>query len=153
MIASSKFQKGRPFVLVSACLLGINCRYDGGNALNEKLVSDDSIIKIPFCPEQLGGLSTPREEAEIETGDGKTVLAGKAKVIGSRSGKNYTHYFLKGVEESWKMAQFFSCQKALLKRNSPSCGVGTIRRKGQLIDGNGVTAAFLISKGISVEVI
>jgi len=139
--------------LVSACLLGINCRYDGKNALEPKLLElmkEDQII--PICPEQLGGLPTPREPAWIVGGEGSDVLKGAAKVI-SRSGRDVTENFRTGAEETLKVAKLFGAKCAILKARSPSCGCGGIREPfsfDKLKSGDGVTAALLKKNGFKV---
>lgn len=139
--------------LVSACLLGVNCRYDGKNALDSKLLEllkGDQII--PICPEQLGGLQTPREPAWIVGGEGTDVLRGVAKVI-SRSGRDVTENFRRGAEEALRLAELFGAKCAILKSKSPSCGCGGIREPfsfDKLKRGDGVTAAILKKNGIKV---
>ena len=139
--------------LVSACLLGVNCRYDGKNALEPKLLEllkeDQS---IPICPEQLGGLPTPREPAWIVGGEGSDVLKGVAKVI-NRSGEDVTENFRMGAEEALRVAKFFGAKCAILKARSPSCGCGEIREPfsfDKLKCGDGVTAALLKKSGVKV---
>lgn len=140
-------------ILVSACLCGINCRYDGGNTLNNEILRLFKEGKvIPVCPEQLGGLETPREPHEILQGTGKTVLDGEDKVV-SVKGKDSTENFVKGAYETLKIAQSCNAQVAILKSKSPSCGVGVIYDggfSGNKKDGNGVTAELLIKNGIKV---
>ena len=130
-------------ILVSACLLGIECRYDGSCAVNEnieKLREKHNIV--PVCPEVYGGLKTPREPCEILNG----------RVI-TKSGKDVTESFNKGAQEILNLARFFDCQYAILKERSPSCGYKKIYDgtfSGTLIDGNGITADLLINNGIPV---
>lgn len=130
-------------ILVSACLLGINCRYDG----NSKFIEELNIIKdkynlIPICPEIYGGMETPRQASEI-IGD---------KVL-SKTGEDVTDYFKKGADETLKLAKFFNCKLAILKEHSPSCGYGKIYDgsfSGKLVDGNGLTAELLAKNGITI---
>jgi uncharacterized protein YbbK (DUF523 family) len=139
--------------LVSACLLGVNCRFDGNNSLEPKLLEllkDDQII--PICPEQLGGLPTPREPAWIVGGEGSDVLEGAAKVI-SRSGRDVTQNFRVGADEALKLAKLYRVKCAVLKSKSPSCGCGEIREPfsfNKSKSGCGVTAALLKLNGIKV---
>lgn len=141
--------------LVSACLAGANCRYNGTNKLNpqiQKLVSQGKAI--PVCPEQLGGLSVPRPPSEIDGGSGEDVLDGKARVI-DREGNNVTSAFLSGAREVLKIAQAKNANKAIFKSKSPSCGCGQIydgKFSQNLVNGNGVATALLIKNGIEVEV-
>lgn len=138
--------------LCSACLLGVECRYDGRSKANQKVIELAKKEKmIPVCPEQLGGLPTPREQAEIK-GDGSGVLARKAKVI-TKSGKEITEKFIFGAREVLKIAKLFDIREAVLKQRSPSCGCGQIYDgtfSGKIINGDGVTAALLKKNGIKV---
>ncbi len=142
-------------VLVSACILGVNCRYDGGNVRNEKLmavIDKGSIVPIPVCPEQLGGLPTPRKRCEIVGGDGFDVLEGKAKVL-SEDGEDLTDYLLRGAEEVLKIAKLVKADLAVMRDGSPSCGCGRIYDgsfSGRKIEGYGVTSALLIWSGFRV---
>lgn len=130
-------------ILVSACLAGVDCKYNGGNNENAKiieLIKNNDVILV--CPEQLGGLSTPRDPAE-NIND---------KVITDK-GKDVTKEFDKGAEEVLKLAKKFNIKKAILKSRSPSCGKGKIYDgtfSGKKIDGNGKTAELLIKNGIEV---
>jgi len=137
--------------LVSACLLGVKCRYDGTSAREPKLLKLAKRERlIPICPEQLGGLPTPREPAWIVGGDGSDVLKGGAKVI-SQSGGDVTENFCRGAEEALKVAKLFGARGAILKARSPSCGCGKVRGPfsfDKLKDGDGVTAALLKKNGI-----
>ena len=141
--------------LVSACLLGVNCRYDGGSNLQPDiidLVKNHGHTLIPLCPEQLGGLPTPRAPAEIKGGDGQLVLAGKARVL-NIDGEDVTACFLLGAEQAWQLARVFGAEGAILKEGSPSCGTGTIYDgsfQKKMIRGYGVTSALLINQGLAV---
>ena len=138
-------------ILVSACLAGIKCCYNGENALSshiESLVRKKSAI--PVCPEQIGGLSTPREPAEIVGGDGRDVLEGRARVL-TRSGEDVTGQYIRGAEEVLKIAKMVGAKKVILKRNSPACGFNEIYHEGRLVNGNGVCSALLIKHEIEVE--
>lgn len=139
--------------LVSACLCGINCKYSGKNNLNEKVLDlFNKGLALPVCPEVLGGLTTPREPAEIAGGSGKDVFGGKAKVI-SKIGEDNTEAFIKGAEQVLEIAEKMSVKTAILKANSPSCGYGQIYDgtfSGEKILGNGVTAELLKKNGIEV---
>jgi len=140
-------------IIISACLCGVNCRYNGESNLNEKVLS---IFKkgnaVLICPEQLGGLETPREPQEIQGGTGMDVLEGKAKVV-SKTGKDSTEKFIKGAYETLKIAKNVGAKLAILKANSPSCGCGEIYNgffQGKLIKGNGATAELLMNNQIKV---
>ncbi len=140
-------------ILISACLLGVNCKYNGKNNFKDRISKHLKNKRIiPICPEQLGGLPTPRPSAEIEGGDGQDVLNGKATVI-NREGKDVTEEFIKGAYEVLKLAKILGTTKAILRSKSPSCGVGKIyngKFDGTLTEGDGVTAALLKSEGIEV---
>ena len=130
-------------ILISGCLLGLKCRYDGKE---KKLPEIEKLIKeynlIPICPEQLGGLVTPRTPAEIIN----------AKVI-TQDNKDVTDKYKLGAEEALKLAKLFDCKKAILKENSPSCGCGKIYDgtfSHKLIDGNGITADLFLKNNIEV---
>ena len=132
----------RPVYLVSACLLGLNTRYDGASkpsaACRDEL---KGAIWIPVCPEQLGGLPTPRTPADLVGGQGGEVLNGRARVI-TRNGVDVTEQFIRGARQVLRIALEQQVAGAFLKRGSPSCGGGDVL---------GVTAALLKSKGIPVQ--
>jgi uncharacterized protein YbbK (DUF523 family) len=140
-------------VLVSACLAGCECRYDG--AANEtstvaRLVAEGRAV--PVCPEEEGGLSTPRPPAEIVGGDGHDVLAGRARVI-TRDGKDVTDAYIAGARKALEAAQEAGASQAILKSRSPSCGRGQLYDGSfsrTLADGDGVTTALLRTNGIEV---
>lgn len=140
-------------IVVSACLVGVNCKYNGGNNDNEKVkefLKNKEFILI--CPEQLGGLTTPRDPSEINNIDGREVLKGNSKVI-SCENKDVTDNFLQGARESLKIAQMYNCKKALLKDGSPSCGCNYIYDgsfTGNKISGVGVTTALFKENNIEV---
>jgi len=140
-------------MLVSACLLGVNCRHDGKNKLNEKITRlATQKFLIPVCPEQLGGLGTPREPMRIIDGAGAEVLDGKAKVM-NKSGKDVTENLVRGAEEVLKIAKSLGVKDVILKARSPSCGCGKIHSGAfpdRLVEGDGVTAALLKKSGICV---
>lgn len=129
--------------LCSACLLGASCRYDGKSKKSKKVIAlARKEILIPVCPEQLGGLPTPREPAEQ-----------KGKEVFTKSGKRVTKAFRKGAEEVLKLAKQLGVKEAILKQRSPSCGNGRIYDgtfSGTIIKGNGVTAELLKRKGLKV---
>ncbi len=132
--------------LISACLLGIRSRYDGGSSPCRLLLkSRDRLALIPICPEQLGGLPTPREPAEIRGGDGNDVLQGRAAVV-TREGHDVTANFVRGAEETLRMAILLKVRGIILKEGSPSCGYGRIHDgsfTGRWREGHGVTASLL----------
>jgi uncharacterized protein YbbK (DUF523 family) len=140
-------------MIVSACFAGIHCRFDQRhNRIDEiqRLVRQGRAI--PVCPEQMGGLPTPRNPAEIVGGDGEDVLDGRARVVDNQ-GNDVTEAFLAGAREALAMAQAIGAKKAILKERSPSCGScaiydGTFSKT--LKPGVGVTAAMLRRNGIDV---
>lgn len=130
-------------ILVSACLLGQSCRYDGSDCYQagiERLKAKHHLI--PVCPEIYGGLPTPREPAEIIGG----------RVI-TKCGANVTAAFEKGARETLALARLLDCRVAVLKAKSPSCGRGQIYDgsfSGRLIDGSGILARLLMDEGLTV---
>lgn len=138
-------------VIVSACLLGLRTRYDGKDAFSVEAASLlEGRTVIPVCPEQLGGLSTPRLPAGITGGDGQNVLAGTAAVLTS-SGEDVTIQFVKGAMDTLQIARLNGVQEAYLKEKSPSCGSTLICRDGACVSGMGVTAALLSSEGLAIK--
>ena len=130
-------------LLISACLLGIPCRYDGRSV---KAVDVSALREkynlIPVCPEIYGGLPTPRTPSERQ-GE-KTVM---------KDGRDVTENYLLGARAAYDLCVELGCKKALLKEKSPSCGKGKIYDgsfTGTLTDGNGVTAEYLLARGIEV---
>lgn len=130
-------------ILVSACLLGVSCRYDGiGKEYKEITALLNQHVLIPICPEQLGGMETPRPPAERID-----------EFVMSREGQDVTAYYKRGAEQVLKLAKLYDCQYAILKERSPSCGAGQIydgNFNGTLIEGDGVTAELLKKHGIQV---
>lgn len=132
-------------LLISACLMGFECKYSGGsNKLSDERLSElrEKYRLIPVCPEAAGGLPTPRDPSE-RLGD---------RVVSSK-GRDVTAQFTKGAETALFLAQKYGCKKALLKRNSPSCGGEYIYDgsfSGRLIPGEGLTAELLRAEGIEV---
>lgn len=128
--------------LVSSCLVGLCTRYDGRLKTNPACLKRlESVTWIPVCPEQLGGLSTPREAADIHNGDGHDVLSGDAVVL-TKSGLDITQQFIKGAHQVLDIAQRQNVHTIILKSGSPSCAV---KRKV------GVTAALLQQHGFKPE--
>ncbi|QUH27152.1 DUF523 domain-containing protein [Serpentinicella alkaliphila] len=140
-------------ILVSACLLGVNCKYDGKNNYNRELVDllNGKAI-VPVCPEQLGGLTTPRIAAEIQNGDGSDVVENSFKVL-TKEGVDVSEAFIKGAKETLYIAMSMCITQAFLKAKSPSCGSGKIYDgtfSGVLRSGDGVTTYLLKKNGIKV---
>ena len=133
--------------IISACLAGVNCKYSGGNNQDNRIIK---LVKegkgILVCPEQLGGLPTPRLPSEI-------VEIEDVKMVRSTDGEDVTKEFVKGAEEIIKIAKLMNVKKAILKSKSPSCGYGKIYDGSftkTLKSGNGLTAELLILNGIEV---
>ena len=135
-------QKNRP-IICSACLLGLATRYDGKIKANKKVLDlVKSELLIPVCPEQLGGQSTPRKNAEI---------CGK-KVV-EADGADVSAEFKKGAREVLKIVKFNGVEKAIFKQRSPSCGCGQVYDgsfSGKIIKGDGITTKLLKKNGIKV---
>lgn len=129
--------------ICSACLLGVKCRYDNKGKANEKILElSKREVLIPICPEQLGGLPTPREAAEQM---GKKII--------TKSGEDVTDSFKKGAKEVLKIAKLYGIKEAILKQKSPSCGCGQVYDggfSGKIIKGNGITASLLEKNGIKI---
>lgn len=130
--------------LCSACLLGLECRYD------KKRKADSNVLEltkheilIPVCPEQLGGLSTPRDPAEKK----------EERVI-TKSGQDVTEEFVNGAKMVLQIAKLLNVKSAILKQRSPSCGCGQIYDgtfSNTKIKGNGITTMLLLENGIEVQ--
>jgi len=140
-------------VLVSACLLGRECRYDGSQnrdrALERELESE-GWEAVPFCPEEHGGLGTPRPPAWIEARGAEAVLDGEDRVL-TDAGKDVTEAFVKGARGALETCRLHGIRLAFLKERSPSCGVCRTHVAGGVADGPGVTAALLAREGIEVR--
>lgn len=130
-------------ILVSACLLGVPCRYDG---TSKRYPGMEALLQrhtcIPVCPEQMGGLPTPRPPAE-RRGEG----------VFTADGTDVTAAYRRGAAAALELARLYGCEAAVLKERSPSCGRGVIHDgtfSGGLIAGNGVTSALLVAGGVPV---
>lgn len=139
--------------IVSACLVGINCRYDGKSELRNELIE---VFRrgelLPLCPEQLGGLPTPRAPSKIVDGDGYDVLDAKTRVVNQR-GEDVTEIFIRGAMEVLKIAKILNVKEAILESKSPSCGCGRIYKEtsAELVKGDGILTALLKRNGIEVS--
>ena len=141
--------KNKPKILISACLLGKNCKYNGGN--NADAISVGELAKlgqiyelIAVCPESMGGLTTPREPAEIYA---------NGRVITKFSGRDVTAEFILGAQICADIARENDCKIAVLKERSPSCGSGWIYDgsfTARIVSGDGITAAALKKLGVRV---
>ncbi len=130
-------------ILVSACLLGTPCRYDGKSKPNAAVLAlGEHFRLIPVCPEVMGGLPTPRLPAEI-----------RGDCVTRRDGADVTEEYRKGAEAVLAIALREACQTAILKERSPACGCGSVYDgsfSGALIAGNGICAEVLLGEGIRV---
>jgi len=130
-------------ILISECLLGINCKYNGGNNHRDFVEElSEKYNLIPFCSEILGGLPTPRVASE-RCGN---------KVI-NKEGIDVTENFIRGADETLKLAEIFKCEMAIVKSKSPSCGYGEVYDGSfskNLISGNGYTVDLLIENGVQI---
>ncbi|WP_440603032.1 DUF523 domain-containing protein [Bacillus sp. GB_SG_008] len=140
-------------IVISACLAGIACRYDGNDNLvtkiQELLEKEETIL---ICPEVLGGLPTPRTPAEIVGGNGDDVLNGTAKVI-DQNGNDVTEIFIAGAYEALNQIKDLNPEYIILKERSPSCGSSVIYTgefNGQKQNGYGVTTALFRRHGFTV---
>ncbi len=134
------------YVAVSACLLGLSCRYDGKSKEDKEIIKalrgKNNISVLPVCPEILGGLKTPRKPCER-----------RKEGVFSEDGTDFTKNYQKGAQEVLKLCNLFGCKAAILKANSPSCGNkniydGTFSKR--LTKGEGVTAELLRKNGIKI---
>ncbi len=138
-------------LIVSACLAGRSCRYDGQDRARSdivRLVARGDAVAV--CPEESGGLGTPRDPADLTGGDGGAVLDGRARVV-TASGRDVTAEFLAGASAALAAARAAGARRAVLTARSPSCGVGRVWCDGRLVSGHGVTAALLAREGIEVS--
>jgi uncharacterized protein YbbK (DUF523 family) len=143
--ASIKILGGeKTMIIVSGCLAGLHCRYNGEAKPDKEVIRLVAEGKaVPVCPEQLGGLSTPRQPSEITKGR-----------VFRKDGVDVTEEFQNGAREALKLAKMVNAKQAILKSRSPSCGSGKIYDgtfSGLLVDGNGVFAALCKANGIDVK--
>lgn len=141
----------RERVLVSACLLGRECRHDGRSKLDrvlERELAREGVVAVPFCPEEHGGLGTPRPSSWIERSSAQDVLDGADRVV-SAEGRDVTAGFVRGAEGALALCREHGILRAFLKERSPSCGVRQTHVDGVLVDGPGVTSALLQRNGIA----
>lgn len=134
--------------IISSCLAGISCRYDGESSENQYVIELVRQGKaMPVCPELLGGLPVPRVCCEIIEDE-----RGEQRIVSSE-GRDFTREFALGAEKTLEIARIIGAKKAILKSKSPSCGCGLVYDgtfSGRLIEGNGLTAELLMENGIEV---
>ncbi len=141
--------------LVSACLLGQDCRYDGRSKPASAVITQvetwraagDEVVAV--CPEELGGLGTPRPAAELRGGDGAAFWAGRAEVYRVEDEEDVSAAFRLGAERAAKLGE--GAVEAVLKARSPSCGCGRTEIDGERRAGDGVFAALLRSRGLRLR--
>ncbi len=145
-------QKGCETILVSACLLDLPTRYDG-RAKGSQEVLDylqrEKLTPVPVCPEQLAGMTTPRDKTFFRSGDGQAVLSGAGEAV-SAKGLSMNEVFCHGARLTLEIARLSGCRRALLKEGSPSCGVHRVYLGENKVAGVGVTTALLINSGLTV---
>ncbi len=139
--------------LISACLLGVRCTWSGNDNRNDRAIELSRVeTLIPVCPEQLGGLATPRAPQEIQGGTGEDVLDNKCRVL-NKNGEDVTSEFIRGAEETLEIARQLNIREFIARSGSPSCGCGQIYDgtfRDRLMDGDGVTTALLRRSGIRI---
>jgi len=140
--------------LISACLLGIRCTWSADDRYKNDRAIELSKVEtlIPVCPEQLGGLATPRVPQEIQGGTGEDILDGKCRVL-NKNGEDINNQFIRGAEETLKIVRQLNIKEFIAKSGSPSCGCDQIYDgtfSGRLINGDGVTTALLRRNGIRI---
>ncbi len=140
-------------IVVSKCFTGECCRYDGRSKPDPEIAAlVEAGEAVAVCPEQLGGLPTPRVPSEL-TGSGERVLIGLERAV-TKDGRDVTREYVSGAYEALRLAKEAGCTRAVLKARSPSCGQGEIYDgsfSGRIVPGDGVTAALFKANGITVE--
>lgn len=140
-----------PVILVSACLLGVACRYNGTAKKNERVLAFVQGRRfVPVCPESLSGLPVPRPPAEFVEGDGSGLRSGRSRVS-LREGAEVSREFLRGAAEAVKISRLVRAGEAILKDRSPSCGVYEVYQNGRLVPGVGCFTAMLLLEGVAVK--
>lgn len=145
-------RKGCRTILVSACLLGLPTRYDGRAKGSQKVLDylqREQLTPVPVCPEQLAGMTTPRDKTFFLSGDGQDVLSDNGEAV-STKGLSMNKVFCHGARLTLEIARLSGCRRALLKESSPSCGVHRVYLGENKVAGVGVTSALLINAGIKV---
>ena len=139
--------------LISACLLGMRCTWSGNDNKNDRAIELSKVeTLIPVCPEQLGGLATPRAPQEIQGGTGEDVLDNGCRVL-NKNGEDVTTEFITGAEETLEIVRQLNIKEFIARSRSPSCGCGRVYDgtfRDRLIDGDGVTTALLRRSGIRI---
>jgi uncharacterized protein YbbK (DUF523 family) len=151
-VSSRDPRPGAERVFVSACLLGRRCKYDGGDnrdrVLEEEL-AEQGLEAVPFCPEEAGGLGTPRPPAWL-TAPADEVARGAGRVV-TDAGRDVTAGFRRGAEAAVELCQREGLRRAFLKERSPSCGCRQTHVDDRLVDGPGLTATLLEAAGVECQ--
>jgi uncharacterized protein YbbK (DUF523 family) len=153
VVSAPQAPQGSPRrILVSACLLGVRCRHDGRDRFEPGLRerAGPGATLVPACPEELGGLGTPRASAELRGGDGAAALEGRARVVDVH-GRDVTEAFVRGAERALSIARAAGATEAWLTERSPSCGCRATHVDGAVVPGPGVAAALLARAGLAVS--
>ena len=146
------FKTSGKTILVSACLLGLPTRYDGKAKRSQDVLDylqREKLTPIPVCPEQLAGMTTPRDKTFFQSGDGRAVLAGNGEAV-SENGRSMNAIFCRGAKMTREIARLSGCRRALLKEGSPSCGVHRVYLGEDKVAGVGVTSALLMNSDLDV---
>lgn len=146
------FKTSGKTILVSACLLGLPTRYDGKAKRSQDVLDylqREKLTPIPVCPEQLAGMTTPRDKTFFQSGDGRAVLAGNGEAV-SENGRSMNDIFCRGAKMTLEIARLSGCRRALLKEGSPSCGVHRVYLGEDKVAGVGVTSALLMNSDLDV---
>ena len=146
------FKRSGKTILVSACLLGLPTRYDGKAKRSQDVLDylqRENLTPIPVCPEQLAGMTTPRDKTFFQSGDGRAVLAGNGEAV-SENGRSMNAIFCRGAKMTLEIARLSGCRRALLKEGSPSCGVHRVYLGEDKVAGVGVTSALLMNSDLEV---
>ena len=141
----------KPPIIVSACLVGKRCRYNGEDRAHPgviRFLRKKNYVAI--CPERLAGWGVPRPPVEFHGGGARKVAEGKAKIVDDR-GRNRTASLMKGVTRALRRALSLKAREAILKEKSPSCGVGKVYRDGRLARGEGIFTYQLERHGVEVR--
>jgi uncharacterized protein YbbK (DUF523 family) len=138
---------------VSLCLLGIPCRYNGKSKRMKGLERFlERFSPVPFCPEQLAGMPTPRPPAQFFGGDGRALLLGKAELI-NEAGENVSQLYVKGCQQALLLIELLGLKKLFLKEKSPCCGVNRVWVEGDIVEGSGILKALIEQKGLDIHVL
>jgi uncharacterized protein YbbK (DUF523 family) len=146
---------GKRVIVVSACLLGEQVRYDGGHkytaAAVDALGGDQRVVVLPLCPEILGRMGCPRPAIHFSVGDGSSLAAGATTLVVDDAGNDHTAALYRGATLADALAKSAGAQSALLKERSPSCGISHVHGPDGVQPGMGAFAAYLASRGLPLQ--